>query len=171
MIVSRAFQFLLKNPKNYCRDPDCPDCDSERGDCTGPNICTCKVGYFGDSCKVISNRNISLGNFIKFGRFQFFIRTASCCLDAIRVIVLKLLSADVGLVGLVRCAAQVKLYKITWWYAESPPDEYMDVRSNINWGVFARRGILYMYVGSNGEVVRPEMASHYMSEGPIRVSA
>jgi len=42
----------FKNPKNYCRDPDCPDCDPERGECTGPNICTCKVGFFGDTCKV-----------------------------------------------------------------------------------------------------------------------
>ncbi len=34
-------------------------------------------------------------------------------------------------------------YKIPWLYAESPRKEYTYVRSNINLGVFAKRGITY----------------------------
>ncbi len=34
-------------------------------------------------------------------------------------------------------------YKIHQLCAESPLDEFMDVRSNINLGVFARSGIIY----------------------------
>lgn len=41
-----------KNPKNYCRDPDCPEgCEPDRGDCHEPNICHCRVGYYGHACQ------------------------------------------------------------------------------------------------------------------------
>ena len=43
--------FELQNERNYCRDPDCPEgCPINRGVCHQPNVCTCKVGYFGHTC-------------------------------------------------------------------------------------------------------------------------
>ena len=45
---------FFQNPKNYCRDPDCPEgCDPDHGECNEPNVCTCKVGYYGQACQVI----------------------------------------------------------------------------------------------------------------------
>ena len=45
--------YFFQNPKNYCRDPDCPEgCDLDHGECNQPNVCTCKVGYYGQACQV-----------------------------------------------------------------------------------------------------------------------
>ncbi len=34
-------------------------------------------------------------------------------------------------------------YKLPWLFADDPSDKFADVRSNINRGVFAERGIIY----------------------------
>ena len=41
-----------QNPDNYCRDPACPEgCVKGHGTCSRPNVCKCKVGYYGHACQ------------------------------------------------------------------------------------------------------------------------